>query len=298
MNSKNSSWGGNWTEQKLIAFEKYVKAYLTIMNNCRDTYKWKLIYFDGFAGSGDREVDQNTELYNEFFPENDFSENPYKGAAERVLRIEERGFNFYYFIDKNNEANSKLKEKLQHYEAKDKKLIFRTEDANDQIKRLAGALKDKKYKALVLLDPFGMQIEWSAIEQLKNTSCDLWILIPSGVIVNRLLDRQGKLTCIEKLTSFFGMSEAEIREVFYKKETEQSLFGEEEVTRKIDNPISKITELYLKKLHTLFPYVLDEPLVMYNTRNVPIYHFAFASNNKNALKIAKHITEGINYENN
>ena len=28
-----SSWGGSWTEQKLDAFEKYVKAYLTIMNN-------------------------------------------------------------------------------------------------------------------------------------------------------------------------------------------------------------------------------------------------------------------------
>ncbi len=25
-------WGGNWTEEKLEAFEKYVDAYLTIMN--------------------------------------------------------------------------------------------------------------------------------------------------------------------------------------------------------------------------------------------------------------------------
>ena len=27
-----SSWGGQWTEEKLDAFEKYVNAYLTIMN--------------------------------------------------------------------------------------------------------------------------------------------------------------------------------------------------------------------------------------------------------------------------
>ena len=49
-----SPWGGPWTEEKLDAFEKYVNAYLTIMNQYRDRNEWKLIYFDGFAGSGSR----------------------------------------------------------------------------------------------------------------------------------------------------------------------------------------------------------------------------------------------------
>jgi hypothetical protein len=49
-----SSWGGSWTQEKLDAFEKYVNAYLTIMNKHRDKNHWKLIYFDGFAGSGSR----------------------------------------------------------------------------------------------------------------------------------------------------------------------------------------------------------------------------------------------------
>ena len=54
MASEPSSWGGLWTEEKLEAFEKYVNAYLTIMNVSRKKYGWKLIYFDGFAGSGSR----------------------------------------------------------------------------------------------------------------------------------------------------------------------------------------------------------------------------------------------------
>ena len=49
---KKNTWGGKWTEEKLDAFEKYVKAYLTIMNNYRDVYGWRLLYFDGFAGCG------------------------------------------------------------------------------------------------------------------------------------------------------------------------------------------------------------------------------------------------------
>ena len=51
MACESSSWGGRWTEEKLKAFEKYVNAYLTIMNKHRDRYQWKLIYFDGFAGN-------------------------------------------------------------------------------------------------------------------------------------------------------------------------------------------------------------------------------------------------------
>ena len=54
LNEPLLQWGGSWTEEKLDAFTKYVNAYLTIMNKNRDRYGWKLIYFDGFAGSGSR----------------------------------------------------------------------------------------------------------------------------------------------------------------------------------------------------------------------------------------------------
>lgn len=45
------SWGWRWTEEKLDAFEKYVNAYLTIINKHRDRYQWRLICFDGYAGN-------------------------------------------------------------------------------------------------------------------------------------------------------------------------------------------------------------------------------------------------------
>ena len=63
-------WGGRWTDEKLDAFEKYVRAYLTIMNKYRHQYGWKLLYFDGFAGSGTRndDIDEDTTLY-KLFPD-------------------------------------------------------------------------------------------------------------------------------------------------------------------------------------------------------------------------------------
>ena len=33
-----SKWGGQWTEEKLDTFAKYVNAYLKIMNSHRDKY--------------------------------------------------------------------------------------------------------------------------------------------------------------------------------------------------------------------------------------------------------------------
>lgn len=36
-----SSWGGQWTEEMLDVFEKYVNAYLTILNASRDKYNFE-----------------------------------------------------------------------------------------------------------------------------------------------------------------------------------------------------------------------------------------------------------------
>ncbi len=295
MACESSPWGGRWTEEKLDAFEKYVNAYLTIMNSYREKCNWKLIYFDGFAGSGSRnetKKEKNSDLLQELFKDLSLDEEEletYKGAAERVLSISQRGFDYYYFVDKDKESSLKLHELLAPFE-NDKTLVYRNSDANKQVEMLAQAMhNDKCLTALVLLDPFGMQVDWRSIELLRGTRTDLWILIPTGVIVNRLLDRKCELTHIEKLSSFFGKDEEFLKEFFYKKKKVDTLFGETEIVEKVKKPIEKIAELYIDQLKTIFDYVTEKPLVLYNTRNTPIFHFACASNNATAISIASQI---------
>lgn len=290
-----SKWGGQWTEEKLDTFAKYVNAYLTIMNNYRNRFNWKLIYFDGFAGSGSRyeEINSISELLLDLFDDDAINcdeINLYQGAAERILSIEQEGFDYYYFIDKDQSSINKLKDKLTANYVKNGKLEFRCSDANEEVIRMSKALKaNLKFRAMVLLDPFGMQVSWDTIASLANTHTDLWILIPTGVIVNRLLDRKGELKHIETLSSFFGLGEDEIKSFFYKRRVVNTLFGEEEIVTKVSQPIKRIAELYIKRLKTIFAYVTEEPLVMYNTRQTPIFHFAFASNNETAKNIASQI---------
>ena len=291
VNEPQGTWGGSWTEKKLDAFSKYVKAYLRIMSNCP---YWKTIYFDGFVGSGIRcnDIEINTTLYNKLFQ--GVSDNlDYKGAAERVLTLTEGlAFDFHYFIDCNELSLAKLKSKLDKYQVKHKyDFQYKCGDCNVEVLNLANAMKSKPndYAALAFLDPFGMQLNWNSIANLQNTRTDIWILVPTGVIVNRLLDKKGNLPRLKKLESFFGIPEEEIRKQFYEKKLQRTLFGEDEIIRKVNEPIKKIANLYIQRLKTIWLYVTEKPLVLCNSRNVPIFHFVFASNNKNALKIAKDI---------
>lgn len=286
-----NTWGGNWTDKKLDAFSKYVASYLKIMS--KHSY-WETIYFDGFAGSGDRKKVCDSKLYKNLFITEE-EEKTYKGAAERVLTLPDGlRFNYYYFIDKNIESLKRLEQKLKNIPAsKDVNIQYREGDCNMYLGELANAMKKnpKKYASLVLLDPFGMQIEWNSIASLRGTRSDVWILVPTGVIVNRLLDKKGELKHVERLESFFGLSSEEIKKMFYKQEHTRTLFGEETIIRKVSKPIEKIATIYSQRLKTIWKYVSEEPLVMLNTRNVPIFHFVFASNNKNALKIATEIIQ-------
>ena len=214
----------------------------------------------------------------------------YQSAAERVVNIKQRGFDYYYFVDLDKSANDELKEKVRPYSNYGKKLTIRITDANSITNRLGEYLiANEKIKGLVLLDPFGMNLDWETIAALKGASVDLWILVPSGVIINRLLERDGSLKHIEKLKQYFGLTKSEIESRFYTKKTDKTLFGEIEKMEKVKEPIKRIAELYVERLKTLFPYVTENPLVMTNTKGVPIFHFVFASNNKNAMKIAQQI---------
>lgn len=303
---QHNGWGGIWTEQKLECFESYVKAYLTIMNSYRTKYHWKLIYFDGFAGCGDRSREKNAEQKTiSIFGEENLSEEEmclYAGAAERVVRLDSMpGFDYYYFVDLYEENLTRLEIKLAPYGIGQRTKLLNC-DAKEGIEKLAKFMKqDAKrhlsidypnhYKTLCLLDPFGMSIEWDSIVKLAGKSLDLWILVPTGSIVSRLIQNDGKLRYPEKLERFFGLPEQVIRDRFYHKKFEKDLFGGHEEIHKVENSIRVISDLYCEQLGSLFPYVTNEPLVLKNSHNVPLFSFVCASYNQTAVKIAKQIID-------
>jgi len=170
---------------------------------------------------------------------------------------------------------------------------FYNDDANIVLEKLCNK-NWQKHRAIVFLDPFGMEVKWQTIENIAKTKAiDLWILFPFGIGVNRLLTNdisKMPLSWEKKLNDIFGTDEW--KNTFYKTTVKSSLFGEFEKTEKVAN-FNKIAQFYIDRLKSIFVGVIDKPMYLYNSRNNPLLVFCFASGNekgsKTAIKIAKDI---------
>lgn len=79
-----NNFGGDWTKIKIEILVEYAKAYLAIM---KDRPFFKLMYFDGFAGSGfivkDKKIGIDITV----------------GAARRIIELSEpRPFDSYLLV--------------------------------------------------------------------------------------------------------------------------------------------------------------------------------------------------------
>jgi three-Cys-motif partner protein len=268
----NNNFGGDWTSQKIEIVASYTQAYLKVMKN----QPFKLIYFDGFAGSG--EIEQDEEVI--------------QGAALRILAIDDpKPFDLYYFVElitkyaNNLDAQIKLK-------YPQRRCVVKSEDCNVKIKDMADYLRkpsNKMTKVLAFIDPKGMQVKWESLEVLKDLGIDMWILVPLGMGVTRLLKKDGNIedAWVKRLQVFLGMSEDEIRDYFYTDDR-MNLFGEVVSGQRLDNTIVRAAKLYQLRLKTIFKYV-SQPFVMRNSKNSPMYHFYLATNNTTAIKIANDV---------
>ncbi|MEO8862216.1 MAG: three-Cys-motif partner protein TcmP, partial [Ginsengibacter sp.] len=191
-----NKFGGNWTEQKIEIVVSYAKAYLTIMNKYP---QFKTLYFDGFAGSGDIFKDDKIDM------------DIIKGTAIRILEIKDpRSFDMYYFVEKDEKNKAELETIItKQFPEKRTKCFIVNEDCNDKLLSMATFLKENKnYRVLAFIDPYGMSVNWSSIEALNKLGIDLWILVPTGMGVNRLLKKDYNISeaWLSKLEKFLGLS--------------------------------------------------------------------------------------------
>lgn len=273
-----NKFGGNWTEQKIEMVVSYAKAYLTIMNKYP---QFKTLYFDGFAGSGDIFKDDKIDI------------DIIKGTAIRILEIKDpRSFDMYYFVEKDEKNKAELETIItKQFPEKKTKCFIVNEDCNDKLLSMATFLKENKnYRVLAFVDPYGMSVNWSSIEALKKLGIDLWILVPTGMGVNRLLKKDYNISeaWLSKLEKFLGLSRNVILDYFYKQKSTMTLFGEETMMEKEKDAIEKAGELYRTRLNEVFDFV-SEAFKMKNSTGTIMYHFMMASNIKAAQKIANDI---------
>jgi three-Cys-motif partner protein len=304
---RHERWGGSWTEQKLAALEKYIRAYLRIMHRNERASRFTKIYLDGFAGSGKRyarEIAESAQQELELIPEvsteveREELREYMEGSALRVLRVEEPApFDRYIFIDIDPKETQKLQQQLST-QFPNRNIEIVTQDANTYIQNWCSQMGAFD-RAVVFLDPFGLQVEWKTIQAIAETGkIDCWLLIPLGVGLLRMLPRNKMVSeqNQQTLTRFFGTEEW--KERFYQRTEALALpfdedeFREDEYYR-VDK--SQVAQFIIERLRSVFPHegVIEEPLVLRHSKNNPIYLFAFAAGNRRGARTAVKIARDI-----
>jgi len=296
---KAHQFGGDWTNAKLDVLKKYLSAYTTALKNQPFVKR----YVDAFAGTGYRtarkeKVDASPqELL--LFP--DLAEKEPQGLLDGSARIAlktEPRFEKYIFIERSAERCAELEALKAEFPRLASDITIRQGDANTEIRDLCSKGGDwRGNRAVLFLDPYGMQVEWATIVAIAETKAiDMWLLFPLGIGVNRLVTKSGDIpeSWQQRLDLLLGTTAW--REEFHKIQKRLTLFGPAEQVEKATT--ESIGRYFNERLKTVFAAVAEQPRVLRNSANSPLYLLCFAAANERgapvALKIANHLLkEGV-----
>ena len=279
----SQKFGGDWIAKKLNFFTSYLDAYLIALQN----QKFKKIYIDAFAGTGEIETSDG-EAY-------------LAGSAKRALSAERR-FDHYYFIESDESKASELEHMIdtEFPHLKRFTTVYRG-DANEKLSKIINDIDWRFSRGLLFLDPYATQVDWATLERVAGTkSIDVWYLFPFSAL-NRMLPKNGKYGSWENTIDRL-LGDNSWRTEFYKKDPQLSLFdlgvidgGEEEDRLVKDASPEHIKEFLISRLKTIFSWVSNNPRIFKNSKNSPMFLFCFAISNESvaaqrlALRIADHI---------
>ncbi|MCK5518840.1 MAG: three-Cys-motif partner protein TcmP [Alphaproteobacteria bacterium] len=256
---------GYWSELKLEIIEKYGSAYTSAFKN-NDLKKY---YIDAFSGAGVHKSKTTGEQI--------------EGSPPRALKISP-SFDGYYFIDLNKKKTSHL----QALCGNRKDVHIHTGDSNEfLLKELLPQIQYKDYKrALCLLDPYGLHLDWEVIKQAgQSKAVDMFLNFPvMDMNRNAIWKNPDKAPVegVERMNKFWG--DESWKQAAYIQEP--TLFGSDTVKQGNEDVVAAFMERLKKKAG--FKYVA-KPLPMKNSTKAIVYYLFFASQNQTGDKIISEI---------
>jgi three-Cys-motif partner protein len=261
-------WGGAWTAVKLEALKKYLAAYTVALKKQR----YRLLYIDAFAGTGECDVG-NFEVRS--------------GSASIALDVRPR-FSEHIFIDRkaaNCKALQRLVDERRYRAAKDgdaeeaqAPVRVIKGDANAELIRLCAEVDWKSTRAVLFLDPFAMSVDWSTLERIAATKAiDVWYLFPLNAVYRQLARELNAVDDGKRasLTEILGTEDWE--RDFYESPRVGDLFDDQPALRRHAD-WQNIVTWFTRRLGTIFARV-EEPKVLRQGKAAPLFALYFAVSN-------------------
>jgi three-Cys-motif partner protein len=253
-----------WSEIKLEIVEKYGAAYTAAFSRHP---RLKKIYVDAFSGAGSHISKSSGSLID--------------GSPARALKISPP-FNSFYFIDMNEKKTAHLKA-LCGARAD---VHIETGDASRYLTHeLLPTIKYANYnRALCLFDPYGLHLDWQAIDMAgQSAAVDMFLNFPVMDMNRNAIWRNPAAVPqdgIDRMNRFWG--DESWRPVAYVPHAQGDFFGTPIVKQGND----AIVTAFRERLRSVagFQHVPD-PLPMRNSTNAVVYYLFFASQKPVAQKI-------------
>jgi three-Cys-motif partner protein len=199
-------------------------------------------------------------------------------------------FKEYHYIELNSQKTNTLKKLI----GERKNVYIYTEDCNEYLLQeiLPKIRYDYYYRALILLDPYGLHLNWEVIKGAAETkSVDIFLNFPVADMNRNVfwqnpegVDKQD----IARMNAFWG--DETWRDYAY--ETQYSFFGP--VSKKSSN--RNIAEGFRKRLKDIAGFAnVPKPIPMKNSNRATVYYLFFASHANVANKIVEQIFEKYRY---
>ena len=231
-----------WSEVKLDIVREYAQAYSTILS-AQSNPKLYHIYIDAFAGAGIH-ISKRT---NEFVA----------GSPLNALLVQPP-FKEYHFIDLDG---MKVKSLREHTSENNNVSIYEGDCNQILLQNVFPHARYEDYKrALCLLDPYGLHLNWQVLETAgKMRSMDIFLNFPVADMNRNVLWKNPdkvEVNQMSRMNAFWG--DDTWRGVAY--DTTGNLFGYEEKTTNED-----VAKAFQKRLKTVagFKHVPD-PIPMRN----------------------------------
>jgi three-Cys-motif partner protein len=288
-------FGGRWTEEKLAAIGDYLTQYRLIFTRNKWARRYKTIYIDAFAGTGDRAERRSSGHASQLTLADIEDTARIKAGSARIALSLESPFHEYIFIEKKRTHADRLREMINSdFPSLAARCKVYDGNAIDVLHDLT-VFNPKRWetsRAVAFLDPYGMAVDWATIERIAATQAiDLWLLVSlSGGMRLLTRDRQPPRAFANKLTAFFGTDAW--RTEFYRPNDQGTLFEYPQGDVKVAT-FDSIERFTLDRLRTVFAGVAPHGKQLINSRGSPLFLLCFAAANKRgaptAIKIADHL---------
>ena len=276
----STSFGGDWTEEKLEILERYLDAYTTALKD----QPFQLIYVDAFAGEGYWRPDTP-------YTQDDYAEftEIREGSARIALRVQDKSFDHFVFVEKDAarcDSLRALQKEFPHCS-----IEINNNDANEALALFCDTLESHE-RAVVFLDPFATQVSWETVARIAATAkIDCWMLFPLMAVARQMpRDEEPSEAWAANLDRVFGGRS--YWHGLYRTSPQMSLFGDEPGLERPEGS-GPIADNYRARLEEVFERVAPTQRIFRNSRNSPMFELFFAASNPRGAPIAIEIADHI-----